>query len=99
MISPINSYGSVLLLSVARQITLGNRTPHLLILGETMNWVYDTAIYPNDNIPLRGCPILLQVISGLQSSILDLSDINLVLIFFFLADLGLREIRVSCFSP
>ena len=65
MISPINSYGSVLLLSVARQITLGNRTPHFLILGETMNWVYDTAIYPNDNIPLRGCPILLQVISDL----------------------------------
>src|SRR3954452_17070977 len=83
-VSPINSYCSVLLLSVARQITLGNRTPHLLILGETMNWVYDTAVYPNDNIPLRGCPILLQVTSDLHSSVLDLSDINFVLTFFFL---------------
>src|SRR3989475_12605522 len=47
----------------ASRIVLGNRTPHLLILGETMNWVYDTATRPDANIPLRGCPILLQVLS------------------------------------
>src|SRR5205814_6106424 len=93
MISPVNSYGSILLLSVACQIALGNRTPYLLILGETMNWVYDTAVYPNDNIPIRGCPILLQVISNLHTSILDLSFINFILthFLFLLADLGLRE--------
>ena len=68
MVSPVNGYGSILLLSVARQIALGNRTPYLLILGETMNWVNDTAVYPDVNIPLRGCPILLQVISIHQSS-------------------------------
>ena len=50
------------LLSVARQIALGNRTLYLLILGETMNWVNDTAVSPDIDIPLRGCPILLQVI-------------------------------------
>ena len=61
MMSPIDDYGNIYLLSVARQIILGNRTPHLLILGETMNWVYDTATRPDANIPLRGCPILLQV--------------------------------------
>src|SRR2546429_10020166 len=82
MVSPVNGYGSILLLSVARQIALGNRTPYLLILGETMNWVNDTAVYPDDNIPLRGCPILLQVISICQTSTHTFS--NFILTLFFL---------------
>src|SRR3989442_4245926 len=74
MMSPFDGYGNIHLLSVARQVALGNRTPHLLILGETMNWVYDIAVHPDLNIPLRGCPILLQVLHyqlcGVQSFIM-----------------------------
>jgi len=62
MVSPFDGYGDIRLLSVSRQITLGGKTPHLLILGETMNWVYNTATRPDVTVPLRGCPILLQVL-------------------------------------
>src|SRR2546423_13338899 len=87
LVSLVDGYGSILLLSVARQITLGNRTPYLLILGETMNWVNDTAVYPDVNIPLRACPILLQVIS--YSSIIHSQLTNFGLTSFFFTDMGL----------
>jgi len=54
--------GDIRLLSVAYDMAYHGCTPHMLIMGETMGWVYDISVGERPfSIHRRGCPILLQI--------------------------------------